>query len=66
MSLEDGLINTVFEHEEFSFLQMHFHWGFSEHEIVGNTFVAELHLVHRSLLTQGKFGVLGFLFKVLH
>ncbi len=43
---------------------MHFHWGFSEHEIVGENFVAELHLVHSSLLREGNYAVLGFLFKV--
>jgi carbonic anhydrase len=64
LHLEDGLINTVFEHEEYSLLQMHFHWGFSEHEIVDENFVAELHLVHSSLLREGNYAVLGFLFKV--
>ena len=65
MALEDGEINTKFQHEDFSFLQMHFHWGHSEHEIAGQHFVSELHLVHQSRSTNDKYAVLGFLFKVI-
>lgn len=50
--------------EEFEFLQMHFHWRGSEHQINGRKFAAELHLVHRSLSDPKIHAVIGFLFQV--
>ena len=63
--LSDGEVRTVMEHEEFSLLQMHFHWGVSEHKINNKYYAAELHLVHKSLSHDKKFAVLGFLFEVI-
>ena len=64
LELVDGVIKTIFEHEEFNLLQIHFHWGHSEHEINGTKYDSELHLVHKSSVDENKFAVLGYLFKV--
>ena len=39
----------ILQGERFQFLQMHFHWHGSEHELNGKHFPAELHMVHISL-----------------
>ena len=52
--------------ETFEFLQMHFHWHGSEHEINGVLFPAELHLVTKSLnATEKKLAVIGIFLKVV-
>jgi carbonic anhydrase len=59
-------INKVFsfqkkpENEEYKLLHMHFHWRGSEHYVDGQSFAAELHLVHQNQRDAGKFAVLGF------
>ena len=52
------------ENDEYKLLQMHFHWRGSEHYVDGHRFAAELHLVHQNIKDEGKFAVLGFLFRV--
>ena len=52
------------ENEDYKLLQMHFHWRGSEHFVDGHRFAAELHLVHQNIKDEGKYAVLGFLFRV--
>lgn len=63
-ALDNNTINTVFNSETFSLVQMHFHWGHSEHEINGKLQKAEIHLVHQSVNNASIKAVLGFLFRV--
>ncbi|RNA40423.1 carbonic anhydrase 7, partial [Brachionus plicatilis] len=60
-------INGSDFNKKFNLLQFHFHWGYnnfqgSEHQIDGEKFPLEMHLVHKS--TDGNYTVLGFLFKL--
>jgi carbonic anhydrase len=53
--------------ESFSFAQVHFHWGYSdhqgsEHQWKGEMLPLEAHFVHKS--ATGKLTVLGFFFQV--
>jgi carbonic anhydrase len=64
-SLSNETIYTIFDRQKFSLLQMHFHWGHSEHEINGALYKAELHLVHQSVTNSSVKAVLGFLFEVI-
>jgi carbonic anhydrase len=64
-SLTNETIYTIFNRQKFSLLQMHFHWGHSEHEIDGALYKAELHLVHQSVTNSSVIAVLGFFFEVI-
>lgn len=64
-SLTNETIYTIFNRQKFSLLQMHFHWGHSEHEINGALYKAELHLVHQSVTNSSVIAVLGFFFEVI-
>jgi carbonic anhydrase len=52
------------ENDEYKLLQMHFHWGASEHFLNGHRYAAELHLVHQNIKNESEFAVLGFLIAV--
>ena len=64
-ALNNETVYTIFNEGNFSLVQMHFHWGHSEHQINGIFYFAELHLVHRSVVDPSKLAVLGFLFQVI-
>jgi len=53
--------------EDFYLSQFHFHWGYnpyqgSEHQMNGNKYPLEIHLVHQS--KSGKFAVVGFFYSL--
>lgn len=52
------------ENEKFNLLQLHFHWRGSEHLVNGRKFAAEIHMVHKSAVNEGRFAVLGFFIEV--
>jgi len=53
------------ENEKFNLLQFHFHWRGSEHQLNGELYPAEVHLVHQSQTNSSQLAVIGFLFETV-